>query len=141
MVARDEGQLPTRVLASVCEGMLAQWNVERPKHALMRNASKRQRRSQIGHRGELREQELPARSDFRGQRLVVGRYAPHGIGERTIDELKTIVRARGVCAARKAVAEQGGVKKFACVVPRERPARAIGAVKARGQADNQEPPI
>ena len=66
---------------AVPEGMFGQPAAKHPNGRIMRDLAKREHGSQFAHCLEGCRQKSAARIDFRTDRLVCRRHAPHGIGD------------------------------------------------------------
>src|SRR5271169_2407824 len=93
------------------------------------------------HRLDGRRQEWPAIADFRRQRLVLRRHAAHRIANPAIDQRQPIVRPRLISALGKSVFDQRRVEQVAGKITGKRSSSTVGALQARREADNQQPPI
>ena len=94
------------------------------------------------HRPQQRNLALEIRSAM-GQlgprRFVVGGSAAGRGGDPAIAEGEPVVSTPGHRPVGEAVAMEGLVKPFAAGIAGEHPAGAVGAVRGRGEADDQEP--
>ena len=67
------------------------------------------------------------------------RHAPHGIGDRAGDEPQAIIGPRTISPGREAVFDQRLIEKVSGEIAREGPPRAVGAIEARRQTNDQQP--
>ena len=89
-------------------------------------------------------------ADFIGQVVVAGvdlstdgfvlrRQAANRVGNPAVDELKPVIRGKGLGLRGKPEIEQGLVQQYTCVVPRKRSTRRVRAVHAGRETDYQQP--
>src|SRR5215467_2617934 len=110
------------------EGDLGQFSAKRAHGALVRNAAEDNNGAQFLHLVDSGCQKIPAGSYFARGRLVFRRYATHRIGDAAVDQFQSIIRMRGVFAARKAELMERFVKQDAGIVAGEWTAGPVGAL-------------
>ena len=114
---------------------------QRLQRRIMRDPAERHDRAQPRHGLDRRRQKWPAGVDLRRQRLVLRRHAVHRIADPAIDQRQPVVGPRLIDAVGKAVFEQRRVQQVAGVIAGEGPAGAVGALHARREPDDQQPPV
>ena len=138
MITAEQSQRPQSVPIAVPEAGVRQLAAERAHGAFMRDPAERNDGAQLFHLGDGRDEKIAARLDLLRRRLVFRRDATHGVRDAAVDQLEPVIRMRAVVAPREAVFFERLVKQHARIVAGERSARAIGALEAGREADNQQ---
>src|SRR5690606_33676753 len=87
---------------------------------------------------ESTRQELTAGLLLGGRRLVFGRDAGDGVGNKRVAEFEAVARGLAILTGGEADLPERGVEQVAGIVAGERAARAIGPLEAGGEADDDE---
>src|ERR1035437_947068 len=82
-------------------------------------------------------EEWRAVSEFRRQRLVVGRRAADSRGDVAVHQFQSVVAMLGIGLRCKAKLVQNGIHEFSRRIPSKRPAGAVGTVGSRRQSQHQ----
>jgi hypothetical protein len=138
MIARDERERSGIVPCAVTECVVSSFHAQRCADAVMGDLPERENDFQFWHGLNLRAEKLATCSDLHRQRLVSGRHAAHGVGDRAVDQLDAVVCALSVCAPCKAVGEKRCVEKVTGVVARKGSTGPVGAMQSRRKPDNQQ---
>jgi hypothetical protein len=120
------------------EGMLLLSSVARTHDCLVRDLAKREDDTTIRHLIDFLCKVGIAVIDFIGHRLVLRRYAAHGIGDPAIDQLQTVIEGNTLALVGKAVLMERFVKQESGMVTGEGAPGGIGAMQTRSQPDDKE---
>ena len=104
----------------------------------MRDAAKCQHDAQLWQRCDARLKERAAGGDLGRCRFVFWRHAAHGVADHAAFQLQAIIGARFVAALGKPEFQQCRVKENSGMIACEGPARTIGAVATRCQANDEQ---
>src|SRR5947207_6357888 len=106
-----------------------------------RDPPQREPHAHARERGHLADQVFAAVIQLQERRLVVRGRAARGRGDVDIPERQTIVPAKRVRRAGPTLPVELAIEPLPRSVPREHPSRPVGSVRARRQADNEEPGV
>ena len=111
---------------------------QRGDDAVVGNAAQRQQNRQLGHRGHGGLEELPAGSDLRCGRPVLGRHAADRVCDRGVDKSEAVIRPGIERAGGEAEFEHRAVEQLAGCIAGKRAASAVCSAQTRGKADDQQ---
>ncbi len=125
--------------SAMAEGQAGGDDAQRARRAVVRDATKGEDRAQSWQGLDAIGQERPTGVDFRRRRLVFRRHATHGVGDDRIREPQSVIGPGGEDARRKAEFSERRVQQVARVIAGERSARAVRALEARSETNDEKP--
>ena len=141
MIAIEQRQFPAGqfMASAMAEGQAGGDDAQRARRAVVRDATEGEDRLQAWQGLDAIGQEGPTGVDFRRRRLVLRRHATHGVGDDRIHEPQAVIGPRGENARRKAEFSKRRVKQVAGEIASEGPARAVRALEARSETNDEKP--
>lgn len=129
------------MLGPMREGKVFQFFAESAKDRVMRDPAERHDRPQSRQGRDGRGKESTASGDLNGKRLVLRRNAPHGIGDRTRDQLQAIIDLGSINTFGEATMDQSLKEQIAGKITCKGPPSPISTTQTRREANHQEPRV